>query len=125
MLWVFTALSQVWFGFEIIAWWLPRKFELVHILFLSMPIGFLFSSLIAFCLSPVIGMNLLHMIIHTIGLCLFSTFMLTQRNKKKYLKIKIPAIRDFVVIFISLFFSSFLISKFYFSEPRTLNLVCF
>lgn len=125
MLWVFTAFSQVWFGFEIIAWWIPRKFDIVQILFLSMPFGFLISSLIVFCFSTILGTNLFHMILHTIALCLFSTFMFTQRNKKKYLKIKIPAYQDFVVIIISLFFSTFLISTFYFSEPRTLNFVCF
>lgn len=125
MLWVLTVLSQLWFGFEIIAWWLPRKFEFVHILFLSMPFGFLVSSIIVFCLSPILGLNLFHMILHTIGLCLFSAFMFTQRNKKKYLRVSLPSVPDFIVIFISLIFSSYLFSKFYFSEPRVLNSVCF
>lgn len=77
--------TQMWFGFEVASFLLHDHYGLTLSTILAGPLGFLLSSFIFFIFSIVLGINLLHLIIHLAIIGAIS-FILMNRRKISIIK---------------------------------------
>lgn len=88
---------------------------------LAIPIGFGLSSLLFFGCAFLLGFSSIHLISHTVGLCVISYILLMRRHlKKQKLKYK-PDRSTIIFIVISLLVSYFATRKMYIPAPYSLN----
>jgi hypothetical protein len=85
MLWVVTVVAQVAVGFHVVFFVLRDHVELFVQVAIGVPLGFSLSSLLFFLVSAFLGMNFLHLSIHTAVLLLASLFLAKKTEFHKRL----------------------------------------
>ncbi|OHT03924.1 hypothetical protein TRFO_28702 [Tritrichomonas foetus] len=124
MIWIFTIIAQIWFGFEISFYFLDQMMSIIFIISFGIPSGFGISSMIFYFCSCILGQNFVHVLIHTALLIFSSLYLLRKRSKipRKSSRFTSLTKNDLIVPLIYLFISLYLTWKIYLPSPRSFSL---
>jgi hypothetical protein len=122
MLWLLLNLSEIFFGSQVVFYFLRDHVALFIQFSFSIPIGFSLSTLAYFLCSPFLGMNALHVMIH-LGLLVFAggILMLRTHFNKRFLAFPRPTKSDILFFVVSLLLALYIVPPLYFSEPRSVS----
>jgi hypothetical protein len=121
MIWVSLLPAQLLFGFQAVLYLLKDKFDITTLLACSIPIGFSLSSILFFLVSALLGINILHLFIHTAGLFVVSLFLLVYNHKLLRSIAKQPPRSDWLFFGASLVLSLLIVPRMYPAAPFCLH----
>ena len=125
MIWLFTIISELWFGFEITYYFLDQMLNIVFVAAFGVTVGIGTSSIFFFLCSTILGQNLIHIILHSLLLIFISIGLLQKRIRipkklSRFTDIKKPEI---IISLIYIVISIYLTWKVYLPAPRSFSLV--
>lgn len=120
MLWILLLFAESLFGFELAHFFTVDKLDPYALIGVGISFGIAISSLSFFICSMLIGINLLHVVVHTAALLALSLIIHTLLRKKS--KIKFQNLKINISFAISsLIITLFVMYKMYFSTKNSLQ----
>lgn len=95
----FLPFLTAWFGFELIYYKANKKINTLDMIGAAYPVGMMFSVLISLILNQILGLTLIHLIIHiaTISFIAFKLHFINKKHQFKQIHLKLLLIISIIV----------------------------